>query len=328
MILVTGATGQVGSDLVPALRALQGADRVVASGRRVVPSSPTRGRYESLDVTDLAQLETLVRRYEIQTIYHLAGMLSARGEQQPERCWQVNVGGLQNVLNLAQRYHLKVFWPSSIAAFGPSTPKFQTPQDTVQAPTTLYGITKVTGELLCQYYAQQFGVDVRSLRLPGLVSYRAQPGGGTTDFAVEMFYAALQNRPYTCFVQPDTRLPMMYMPDAVEAILQLMRARPEVLSVRSSYNLAAVSFSAQELATEIRRRVPGFTCRYQPDFRQAIANSWPVTIDDSRARQDWGWQPVYGLSNLVKEMLQQLASRLPLPQADCRQKIEFEEVSC
>ncbi|MEM9904391.1 MAG: NAD-dependent epimerase/dehydratase family protein [Cyanobacteria bacterium P01_D01_bin.44] len=310
MILVTGASGQIGSDLVPMLRGQYGDTQVIASGRRWQPS---QSEYEVLDVTDRQRLQVLIEQYSIETIYHLAGILSAKGEHQLETCWQVNINGLRNVLELAKSYQLKVFWPSSIAVFGPKTPKLNTPQDTVLAPSTLYGITKVTGELLCQYAAQRFGVDVRSLRLPGIISYRALPGGGTTDFAVEMFYAALQDKPYTCFVSPETQLPMMYMPDALQAILQLMQAEASALTVRTSYNLTAMSFTAAELAAEIRRQVPGFVCRYRPDFRQAIADSWPVVIDDTQAQKDWGWQPTYDLPAMVKDMLHQLSAQLKSP---------------
>ncbi|MEO1403861.1 MAG: NAD-dependent epimerase/dehydratase family protein [Cyanobacteria bacterium J06635_1] len=326
MILVTGASGQVGSDLVPRLRTQYGDAQVLASGRRWQPS---QSGYEVLDVIDHPRLQALVEQYSIDTIYHLAGILSAKGEHHPESCWHVNIEGLRNVLKVAKDYQLKVFWPSSIAVFGPKTPKFNTPQDTVLAPSTLYGITKVTGELLCQYAAQRFGVDVRSLRLPGIVSYRALPGGGTTDFTVEMFYAALQNKPYTCFVRPETRLPMMYMPDAIQAMLQLMQAEASALTVHTSYNLTAMSFTAAELATAIRQQVPGFVCRYRPDFRQAIADSWPAVIDDAQAQKDWGWRPTYDLSIMVKDMLHHLSKRLKSPAFYARPCPETPEViSC
>ncbi len=305
-VLVTGAGGQIGSDLVPFLwqRGLQ----VLATGRRWRPG------HEILDVTDAQRLQTVVEDYDIDTIYHLAGILSAKGEQHPKACWQINIDGLRNVLDIAQRYHLSVFWPSSIAVFGSQTPRFNTPQNTVLAPSTLYGITKVSGELLCQYAMQHFGVDVRSLRLPGIISHRALPGGGTTDFAVEMFYAALQQRPYTCFVTPETRLPMMYMPDVMKAIWQLMQADAQSLTVHTSYNLAAMSFTAAELAAAIQQRIPTFVCHYRPDFRQVIADSWPAVIDDTQARQDWNWQPTYRLSTMVDDMLCQLSAQLgPVP---------------
>jgi len=309
MILVTGAKGQVGSDLVAALRARYGAQQVVETDLQ--PRTQTDGQalpYEVLDVRDRAQLETLLDRYQVDTIYHLAGVLSARGEKNPDLCWDVNVNGLRHMLDLAHERGLKVFWPSSIAVFGSSTPKNRTPQDTVLAPATMYGISKVSGELLCKYYADRYGVDVRSLRLPGIISYSAPPGGGTTDYAVEIFHEALRQDAYTSFVGPQTRLPMMYMPDTIRAILDLMHAAPEEVKVRTSYNLTAVSFSAEELVKEIRKHRPGFTCRYEPDFRQSIADSWPNDVDDSRAREDWGWQPAYGLPEIVADMLEKLAA--------------------
>lgn len=305
-ILVTGSRGQLGSDLVVALRQRYGEAQVVESGR----SPPTTNGlpYARLDVTDRQRLQAIIEAHQIDTVYHLAGVLSAKGEQQPEQCWNSNVNGLKYILELARSHHLKVFWPSSIAVFGPHTPKLDTPQNTVEDPSTMYGITKVTGELLCRYYAHRFKVDVRSLRLPGIISYRTPPGGGTTDFAVEMFYHALRDGHYTCFVRPDTRLPMMYMPDAIQAILSLMQAPAEAIQVRSSYNVTAMSFSAAELVAEIQTHLPDFTCTYAPDFRQAIADSWPAVIDDSKARADWGWRPTYDLSAMVTDMLTQLSS--------------------
>lgn len=311
MILLTGAQGQIGSDLATALRNHYGTDQVLESGRR----ASDKNLYETLDVTNHKRFQEIISSYKIDTIYHLAGILSAKGERYPDQCWHANIEGLRNVLELAKTNSLRVFWPSSIAVFGPHTPKQNTPQTTIEDPTTLYGITKVTGEMLCQYYAQRFGVDVRSVRFPGIISYQTLPGGGTTDFAVEMFYAALQQNYYTCFVRPDTRLPMMYMPDAIRAILQLMSADAARLSIRSSYNLTAISFSAAELAAEIQKYLPGFTCEYRPDYRQAIADSWPAVIDDSQARQDWGWRPAYDLSALVRDMLHRLEMRLKVSAA-------------
>ena len=311
MILVTGSSGQIGSDLVVALRRCYGPAYVVESGHRAAPSAPDLSLpYEIFDVRDKRRLQDLIEQYRIGTIYHLAGLLSAKGEQHPDRCWNVNINGLRNVLEAAKDYRLKVFWPSSIAVFGPHTPKVNTPQTTVEDPSTLYGVTKVAGELLCRYYAQQFGVDVRSLRLPGIISHRTPPGGGTTDFAVEIFYAALRRGAYTCFVRPETRLPMMYMLDTIRAILDLMQANPSSITVRSSYNITAVSFSAEELVAEIQTHLPNFTCRYAPDFRQAIADSWPSVIDDSRAREDWGWGHTCDLPYIVKDMLKNLSQRI------------------
>lgn len=307
-ILVTGAQGQLGSDLVLALRQQYGDMQVIASGRQAAPDHSSSHRYELLDVTDRSQLDHLIRHYKIQTIYHLAGVLSATGEQHPDRCWEVNINGLRNILEAAKSWHLQVFFPSSIAVFGPHTPKLDTPQVTVEDPSTLYGITKVTGELLCHYYAQQFGVDVRSLRLPGIISYNTPPGGGTTDFAVEIFPAALQSGTYTCFVRPDTQLPMMYISDAIRAILGIMQADAAAIKIRSSYNITAISFSAAELVSQIQTHLPQFTCHYAPDFRQTIADSWPSVIDDSKARADWGWQHQYDLAAIVEEMLEKLSA--------------------
>lgn len=305
-ILVTGSGGQLGHDLVIALHRLDGVHQVVESGWRSPPPNTNASSYAILDVTDSASLTAIIQHYQIDTVYHLAGILSATGEQHPDRCWEVNINGLRNVLEAAKTFKLQVFFPSSIAVFGPHTLKLDTPQIAIADPSTMYGITKVTGELLCQYYAQRFGVDVRSLRLPGIISYSAPPGGGTTDFAVEIFHAALKTGTYTCFVRPETRLPMMYMPDAIRAILGIMQADASAIKVRTSYNVAAVSFSAEELVAEIQTHLPHFTCRYAPDFRQAIADSWPAVIDDSKARADWGWQHQYDLAAIVTEMLQAL----------------------
>ncbi len=317
MILVTGASGQIGSDLVGALRARHGAEAVLETDLHDRSASDGQDfLYEPLDVTDGARLRHLVERYDVHTIYHLASLLSAVGEEQPDLCWRVNVEGLRNVLDAARAHHLKVFWPSSIAVFGPHTPKHDTPQITIGDPSTMYGITKVSGELLCRYYALHFGVDVRSVRLPGIISYTAPPGGGTTDYAVEIFHEALRHGAYACFVRAQTCLPMMYMPDALKAILDIMAADPEAIKIRSSYNIAAVSFTAEALAAEIRKHLPGFTCTYEPDFRQTIAESWPAVIDDSRARSDWGWAHLYDLPALVADMLRRLAPRYATPSSE------------
>jgi nucleoside-diphosphate-sugar epimerase len=312
-ILVTGAKGQIGSDLVVALRNRYGADRIVESDI-VPPAGATNGisLYRQIDVRDAKLLEETVDHFGIDTIYHLASLLSATGEHNPDAAWDVNVNGTKNILDLAARKGLKVFWPSSIAVFGPGSPHQNAPQTTILDPTTMYGITKVSGEFLCRYYAGRFGVDVRSVRYPGVISYTAPPGGGTTDYAVEIFYAALEKGSYTCFVRPDTRLPMMYMPDAIRATIELMEADPDRLTVRTSYNLAAFSFSAEELAAEITKHLPGFTCHYSPDFHQEIADSWPQVIDDSQARKDWHWQPEYTLSSMVEDMLEKLSQKLAL----------------
>ncbi|NLV24813.1 MAG: NAD-dependent epimerase/dehydratase family protein [Deltaproteobacteria bacterium] len=300
-ILVTGARGQIGADLVPALNRRYGMERVLSCGRH----SPTTavGRFEILDVTDFQALVHAVSRHGITTIYHLAGILSAKGEKNPEACWQINLNGLRNILEVARLHRCRVFWPSSIAVFGPRTPKRNTPQETVLDPVTLYGITKAAGEYLCQYYCSHHGVDVRSLRFPGIISHRAQPGGGTTDYAVEIFHEALAKSRYQCFVRSDTTLPMLYMPDALDAVFLLMDAAPSRIRVRTSYNVTGLSFTALQLAEEIRKHLPGFQAVFQPDERQGIADSWPSSIDDSPARRDWGWKPSHDLAAIVTDML-------------------------
>lgn len=304
-ILVTGANGQVGSDLVTALRQKYGADQVVGVDL-AIPEQATDGPHEILDVTDRSGLQRIGDQYGIDSIFHLASLLSAKGEKQPDLAWQVNMESLKHVLDEAARRSWKVFWPSSIAVFGPSTPKEQTPQATVLEPATMYGITKCAGELLCKYYHKRFDVDVRSVRFPGLISYAAPPGGGTTDYAIDMLRAAVSGTPYTCFVRPETRLPMMYMPDAIQAAIDLMEAPAAGLTIRTSYNIEAISFSAEELAEEISKHISGFTCAYEPDFRQKIAETWPSTLDDSCARKDWNWHPRFGLAAMVTDMLKHL----------------------
>lgn len=310
-ILVTGATGQIGSELTLALREIHGGANVIAAGHKRPPNErlSETGPFITLDVTDRKQLESVVCEHKITEIYHLAAILSATGEQNPDLAWRVNMEGLYNVLEVAKNFGVKkIFWPSSIAVFGPKTPKENVPQDTILSPTTMYGITKVAGELLCEYYHRRYGLDVRGLRFPGIISSETPPGGGTTDYAVEIFYAAVRGEPYTCFVRPDTVLPMMYMPDCLKATLMLMNADPSRLRFRI-YNVTGMSFSAAELAEEIKKHVPNFRVEYKPDFRQAIADSWPRTIDDSAAREDWGWQPDYDLPKMVEAMLTALHKR-------------------
>jgi len=312
-ILVTGATGQIGSELTLALRRRYGSENVVAAFHRTPLPPPLKdsGPSVRLDVTDRAELEEAVREYKPNVIYHLAAILSAKGEENPAAAWRVNLGGLYNVLEVARAGGVRqVFWPSSIAVFGPKTPKDNTPQDTILCPTTMYGVTKVAGEYLCDYYARRFRLDVRGVRYPGIISSETPPGGGTTDYAVEMFYAAVKGERYTCFVRPDTVLPMMYMPDCLKAAIQLMEADPSSLTRRADYNVAAMSFSAEELAAEIRKHVPSFQVEYRPDFRRGIADCWPRSIDDSAAREDWGWEPSYDLSRMVEDMLARLKRRL------------------
>lgn len=316
-ILVTGALGQIGSELVPLLRATEGAGQVVASDLRMPwPGMPlAEGLFEQLDCTDLRQIETIVRRHDVGTIYHLAGILSVVAEERPQVAWHVNMGGLYRVLEAARRERCALFFPSSIGAFGPSTPREHTPQDTIERPTTMYGITKVTSELLCDYYHRRFGVDARGLRLPGLISYVAPPGGGTTDYAVEIFYHAIRYRRYTCFLQPDTRMDMMYMPDALRATVELMEADPSRLVHRNAFNVTAMSFTPAELAEAIRGHIPEFVIDYDVDpVRQAIADSWPHSLDDSAARAEWDWRPYFDLSAMTADMLSKLRERLkPAP---------------
>lgn len=307
-ILVTGAFGQIGSELVPALQQKYGKDQVVAMGNRNIPAD-FDGVVEALSLPDKEGLKALIEKHDIGTIYHMVSLLSAKGEENPDLTWYINVQSLKDVLDLARDYKIKVFWPSSIAAFGPTTPRDNTPQFTVLEPTTMYGVTKVTGENLCHYYYLKYGVDVRSVRYPGLISWKAEPGGGTTDYAVAIFYDAIQNGRYTCFVGPETTLPMMYMDDAIKGTMDLMEADPAKLSVRTSYNLAAISFTAAELAAEINKRLQ-VEVDYQPDHRQKIADSWPNSIDDSVARQDWGWSHDYDLSKITDVMLNKLTEKL------------------
>lgn len=310
-ILILGACGQIGTELTLALRAIHGSEAVVASDIREGDSElMDSGPFEILDATDADAMEEVVVHYEVDEIYLMAAMLSATAEKFPDRAWNLNMNTLFNVLRLAKEKKIsKVFWPSSIAVFGGTTPKEDTPQSTVMEPSTVYGISKQSGERWCAYYHRKFGVDVRSLRYPGLISWKTQPGGGTTDYAVEIFHEALKNGTYTSFLDRDTRLPMMYMDDAIRATIELMRADGEALSIRSSYNLQAMTFSPDELAAAIRRELPDFRIEYAPDFRQEIADSWPSRIDDSQARSDWGWQPEYDLQKTTATMLAELRAQ-------------------
>jgi len=311
-VLVTGALGQIGSELVPALREHYGAEHIVASDLRILPPQRSaEGAYEHLDCTQPQQILEVVRRHEIGAIYHLAALLSAVAEEKPHAAWSVNMGGLYNVLEVARQYRCQVFFPSSIGAFGPSTPRERTPQVTIQRPNTMYGVTKVAGELLCDYYAGRFGVDARGLRLPGLVSCVALPGGGTTDYAVEMFYQALRYRHYTCFLRADTRLDMMYMPDAIRAMIRLMDADAARLKHRNAYNVSAMSITPAELAAEIRKYVPEFAIDYHVDpVRQSIADSWPRSLDASAAKEDWDFAPCFDLAAMTADMLARLRAKI------------------
>jgi nucleoside-diphosphate-sugar epimerase len=308
--LVTGSAGQIGSELVPYLRSRYGNDNVIAGIHKSSgPPALRKGPVEIVDVADSGALAKLIEEYRIDTILHLAALLSATGEDSPQLAWEVNVEGLRKVLEGARTSGVsKIFWPSSIGVFGPDAPRMKAPQNSPLNPTTMYGVTKVAGELLCNYYSLKYGLDVRSLRFPGLISSESPPGGGTTDYAVEIFYAALQKGEYSCFLREDTVLPMMYMPDALRATLRIMEAK--TVPRHLGYNLAAISFSAGELAAEIGKHVPGFRVSYSPDSRQKIADSWPMSIDDSEARRDWGWANEYDLSRMTADMLSKLGPRL------------------
>lgn len=309
-ILVTGALGQIGSELVNALRARYGEGAVIASDIRMPPRG-TDGPFEFVDCTNLRSLQEVIRRNNIGTIYHLAALLSAVAESKPQVAWDINMGGLYRVLEVARENRCSVFFPSSIGAFGPGTPPDRTPQDTVQRPTSMYGVTKVAGELLCDYYFHRFNVDARGVRFPGLISHGAPPGGGTTDYAVEIFYEAIRHRHYTCFLEPDTRLDMMYMPDAMKASIEVMEVDPSRLVHRNAFNITAMNFTPEELAAEIRKHISDFVIDYQIDpVRQALADSWPNSLDDSAAREEWGWEPEYDLSSMVEDMLENLGRKL------------------
>ena len=306
-ILIIGANGQIGSELVEALALQHGAQNVIASdiGATNVYKA---ARYTQLDVLDRAGLAKFVADEGITQVYQLAALLSATGEQAPLKAWTLNMDGLLNILEVARERGeagkpLRIFWPSSIAAFGPNTPADNTPQYTVMDPTTIYGISKLAGERLCEYYFTKYGVDVRSIRYPGIISFKSPPGGGTTDYAIAIFHSALRGERYDCFLGPETTLPMIYMPDAIRATIELMDAPADKVQIRSSYNVAGLSFNPAELATAITRAVPEFTIAYEPDSRQAIADTWPKSLDDSRATSDWGWKASIGLEQMVADML-------------------------
>lgn len=307
-ILVTGAFGQIGTELVPSLQKKYGKNNVIAVGHHNIPSN-FDGIVEKVELPHRERLLTLVNKYHIDTVYHLVSLLSAKGEVDPLFTWHLNMNSLKDVLDLAVEKKIKVFWPSSIAAFGSTTPRKMTPQRTVLEPATMYGVTKVAGELLIQYYHNKYDVDVRSVRYPGIISWKQEPGGGTTDYAVAIFYEALRKGAYECFVSKKTILPMMYMDDAVNATIKLMEADPKKLTVHTSYNLAAISFSAEELAQEINKHVKTIVT-YKPDHRQKIADSWPQSIDDSQARSDWGWKHEYNLEKMTEIMLKKLKKKL------------------
>ncbi|HEV9037569.1 MAG TPA: NAD-dependent epimerase/dehydratase family protein [Puia sp.] len=319
-LLVIGACGQIGVELIAALRREYGDQRVIAADLK--PSTAAlqaEGPYEQLDVLNRGALSALISRHDVTQVYLLAALLSAMGEQHPEKTWHLNTQSLLNILDLARERRLgRVFFPSSIAVFGPDAPRRDCPQPTALTPTTVYGISKMAGESWCRYYWHKYGVDIRSIRYPGLISHRTQPGGGTTDYAVDIFHQALAHGNYCCYLRPDSVLPMMYMPDAIRATMQLMSVPSAWLTVRSSYNLAAMSFSPMELARAIEQYIPGFSIRFEPDYRQVIADSWPQSIDDSAARRDFNWEYEYGLSATVRDMLLHLPKKTgaqghPLP---------------
>jgi len=311
-IMIIGAVGQIGSELTVALRERYGSKNVIACGRKTKPSKELleSGPFELIDILKIETVERVVEEYDIDTIYNMAAILSAAGEEKPEVCWNVNINGLYNVLEIARKHKMtRIFIPSSIAVFGPETPKNKTPQETVLKPKTMYGITKVAGELLGDYYFKKYHLDVRGLRYPGIISSETLPGRGTTDYAVEIFYEAIKKKKYTCFVKKDTVLPMMYMPDCIKGTIDLMEADISKLKHHCDFNMASMSFSAEDLANEIKKHIPEFVCSYKPDFRQEIADSWPRSIDDSVSRKEWGWKPSYNLSSMTKDMLEKLNIR-------------------
>lgn len=311
-IMVTGAVGQIGSELTMALRRKYGNDNVLATGHKTQPSPTLRdsGPFEFINVSQRETIDAMIKKYNVDTIYHMSAILSAVGEKNPQLCWDVNMNGTYNILEAAREHNLvRVFVPSSIAVFGPETPRINTPNDTILKPKTMYGVTKVAGELLCEYYVRRFNVDVRGCRYPGIISYETLPGGGTTDYAVAIFFEAVKNKRYKCFLKEDTRLPMMYMPDCLKATFDLMEADFSKLKHHADFNVTAMSFSAGELAAEIKKHIPEFTITYEPDFRQAIADSWPDSIDDSAARDEWGWKPDYDLTKMTADMLTVLSKR-------------------
>ncbi len=310
-VLVTGAMGQIGSELTGELRKRYGSENVVATDiRKPEGILAEAGPCDILDVTDRAAVFNIIKKYSINTIYHMAAILSATGEKNPSLCWKVNMDGSINIMDAALELDLgTVVIPSSIAAFGPETPRFDTPQETILKPRTMYGVTKVCGELLGDYYVKKLGVDIRGVRYPGIISSETLPGGGTTDYAVDIFYKAVEDGSYTCFVKEDTKLPMMYMPDCIKATIDLAEAPKEGLIHNCEYNLAALSFTAGELAAEIRKHIPELKVSYEPDFRQAIADTWPATIDDSTARAEWGWSPDWDLESMTKDMLEKLRAK-------------------
>ncbi len=307
-VLIIGAAGQIGIELALSLSAMYGSQNIIISDLKPIPSLP-ENPFEKLDILDKNALFDIIKKHQIKQVYLLAALLSATGEQNPAFAWKLNMDGLFNVLDLAKEKHInKVYWPSSIAVFGPTTPRINTPQHTIMEPSTVYGISKQAGEGWCNWYFNKHGVDVRSLRYPGLIGWKSAPGGGTTDYAVHIFYEALKNSKYECFLSENTTLPMMHMEDAIRATLELMHAPAEKIKTRTSYNLSGLSFSPKEIAAEIKKHIPDFQITYKPDFRQPIADSWPASIEDSTARTEWGWKEHYDLNLLVENMLKNLTN--------------------
>lgn len=310
-ILVLGASGQIGTELTQKLRELYGNQHVIASDiKEGTPEMMASGPFEVLDATDKESILQVILKYEINQVYLLAAMLSATAEKFPQKAWDLNMNSLLAVLDLAKEKHIQqVYWPSSIAVFGPTTPKNNTPQKTIMEPSTVYGISKLSGEFWCNYYHQKFDVDVRSLRYPGIISWKTKPGGGTTDYAVDIYFKALENKQFTCFLSENTRLPMMYMQDAVNATIQIMQAKSTDVKIRTSYNLSAIDFTPKEIADEIKKHIPDFKIDYEPDSRQQIADSWPSSIDDTEARNDWNWKHQFDLLSMTTEMLENLSKK-------------------
>jgi len=311
IILILGASGQIGIELTQSLRVLYGNNNVIASDiREGSKEMKNSGPFEIIDATDKETILKVVKKNKVSQIYLLAAMLSATAEKFPQKAWDLNMNSLLNVLDLAKEKHIKqVYWPSSIAVFGPTTPKLNTPQKTVMEPSTVYGISKISGEFWCNYYHEKFGVDVRSLRYPGIISWKTKPGGGTTDYAVDIYFKAIEDGKFESFLDKNTRLPMMYMNDAVAATIKIMQAKPSAVKIRTSYNLSAMDFTPKEIASEIKKHFPNFDITYNPDFRQEIADSWPSSINDSEARKDWDWQHKYDLTSMTKDILKNLSTK-------------------
>lgn len=309
-ILILGAGGQIGGELTVKLRSIYGSKNVIATDIRNNDQLQKDGPFEIVDATDKEAILEVIQQYKVTQVYLLAALLSATGEKYPQKAWDLNMTSLLAVLDIAKEKHInQVYWPSSIAAFGPTTPKQNTPQRTIMEPSTVYGISKISGEFWCNYYHEKYGVDVRSLRYPGIISWKTKPGGGTTDYAVDIFFKAIEEGSYECFLDKDTRLPMMYMDDAVDATIKIMQADSSDIKIRTSYNLSAIDFTPEELANEIKKHIPEFSINYSPDYRQDIADSWPQTIDDSEARNDWNWSHKFDLSAMTKDIIHNLEAQ-------------------